>query len=375
MVPPAATETAGGGGGGSGGAVKDRDLGRRMCIQDFQVTSKLGMGKFGIVYKAKSKQSHKTVAIKVIYKSSLRDGNYQDAVNLDRERRLQANLRHPNIVGIQDSFQDPKFVYLVLDFASGGDVYKVLSQERHKMGLPHEVAAAYLYDAASAVDYLHRMHVMHRDLKAENLLVDSKGRLQLSDFGWAVHAKPPHQHIRRTMCGTPEYAPPEILARHPEYTKAVDIWSLGVLAFELLTGKTPFSRAHPATSPQTAADWNDNDGSSTQTSRSPNDGSGPTATGMQGAPGSAEAAAAAEVEEIHKGDDHAKLYGRIAGWGGSRASLFGRGTRGSGAPELAQDVVMAMLRPVPGDRLEAGEVLKLPWVALRGKGAAASATT
>ncbi|CAN0422864.1 unnamed protein product, partial [Ectocarpus fasciculatus] len=168
--------------------------------------------------------------------SSLRDGNYQDAVNLDRERRLQANLSHPNIVGIQNSFQDPKFVYLVLDFASGGDVYKVLSQERHKSGLPHEVAAAYLHDAASAVDYLHRMHVMHRDLKAENLLVDSKGRLQLSDFGWAVPAKPPHQHIRRTMCGTPEYAPPEILVRHPEYTKAVDVWSLGVLAFELLTG-------------------------------------------------------------------------------------------------------------------------------------------
>lgn len=76
----------------------------------------------------------------------------------------------------------------------------------------------------------------HSSLKAENLLVDSKGRLQLSDFGWAVHAKPPHQHIRRTMCGTPEYAPPEILVRHPEYTKAVDIWSLGVLSFELLTG-------------------------------------------------------------------------------------------------------------------------------------------
>lgn len=66
--------------------------------------------------------------------SSLRDGNYQDAVNLDRERRLQANLRHPNIVGIQDSFQDPKFVYLVLDFASGGDVYKVelVHEERRR---------------------------------------------------------------------------------------------------------------------------------------------------------------------------------------------------------------------------------------------------
>lgn len=71
--------------------------------------------------------------------------------------------------------------------------------------------------------------------QAENLLLDSKGRLKLSDFGWAVLAKPPLDH-RQTMCGTPEYAAPEIVACNRKYTKAVDIWSLGVLAFELLTG-------------------------------------------------------------------------------------------------------------------------------------------
>lgn len=71
--------------------------------------------------------------------------------------------------------------------------------------------------------------------QAENLLLDGKGGLKLSDFGWAVHARAPHDR-RTTMGGTPEYAPPEMLVRNPEYTKAVDVWSLGVLAFELLTG-------------------------------------------------------------------------------------------------------------------------------------------
>lgn len=71
---------------------------------------------------------------------------------------------------------------------------------------------------------------------------------------------------------------------------------------------------------------------------------------------------AAEIEAIHRGDNHAELYGRIAGWGGSRESLFGPGTRGAGVPDRAVDVVMSMLRPRPGDRLESGAVLKLPWV-------------
>ncbi|CAN0350631.1 unnamed protein product, partial [Hapterophycus canaliculatus] len=151
--------------------------------------------------------------------SYLRDGTPQDRVNLDRERRLQAQVRHPNIVGVQNCFQAPKFVYLVLDYAAGGDMFKMLSQ--HKNGLPVETAAAYLRDAAAAVDHLHSVHIMHRDIKAENLLLDSKGRLKLSDFGWAVLAKPPLDR-RQTMCGTPEYAAPEIGAFHRQYTKAVD---------------------------------------------------------------------------------------------------------------------------------------------------------
>lgn len=73
-------------------------------------------------------------------------------------------------------------------------------------------------------------------LQPENLLLDARGRVKLSDFGWAVHATPPHHEKQNTMCGTPEYVAPEMLLKEPEYTKAVDTWSLGVLNYELLTG-------------------------------------------------------------------------------------------------------------------------------------------
>ena len=74
----------------------------------------------------------------------------------------------------------------------------------------------------------------------ENLLLDSRGGVKLSDFGWAVHAMPPHHHERLTMCGTPEYAAPEMLVFSPRYTNAVDVWSLGVLGYELLAGDSFF---------------------------------------------------------------------------------------------------------------------------------------
>ena len=87
---------------------------------------------------------------------------------------------------------------------------------------------------------MHRCHVIHRDIKPENVLLGASGQAKLADFGWAVHAPPPH-HRRTTMCGTPEYLAPEMIADRP-YDKSVDVWALGVLAYELLTGRYPFKR-------------------------------------------------------------------------------------------------------------------------------------
>jgi len=104
--------------------------------------------------------------------------------------------------------------------------------------LPQTVATRYIRDVADALDYCGRRNVYHRDIKPENLLLGADGRVKLSDFGWAIHAPPPTDR-RSTLCGTPEYVAPEMLLEK-DYGAAVDRWSLGVLAYELVVGKTPF---------------------------------------------------------------------------------------------------------------------------------------
>eukprot|EP00904_Undaria_pinnatifida_P002708 jgi/Undpi1/12438/HiC_scaffold_5.g02109.m1 len=146
------------------------DSERSVGIDDFEVHQKLGKGKFGIVYRAKIKHSSgsKGVALKLLSKSTLRNSSRQECVNLKREKDIQTRLSHPNIVRMVSWFQDLKWFYLVLDFASGGDVYKVLRQSKN--GLPEDVAARYLLGAVRAVAYLHENHIIHRDIKARRLL-------------------------------------------------------------------------------------------------------------------------------------------------------------------------------------------------------------
>lgn len=139
-------------------------------------------------------------------------------------------------------------------------------------------------------------------------------------------------------------------------------------------GQTPFaSPMAPTTNHPEATTTNNNGGvSATAPGRSPppvpeNPHIAPDTTAVTST-ASSNAATAAEIEAVHRGDVHAQLYGRIAGWGGSCDSLFGQGTRGENVPDPARDVVMGMLRPRPEDRLESGEVLRLPWVASRGQG-------
>ena len=99
--------------------------------------------------------------------------------------------------------------------------------------LPH---AQYIKSLAAALQYCHMKHVIHRDIKPENLLLDLKGELKIADFGWSVHA--PNAR-RRTLCGTLDYLPPEMI-ENKEHDKMVDVWSLGVLMYEFLTGNPPF---------------------------------------------------------------------------------------------------------------------------------------
>ena len=201
----------------------------------FEIGKPLGKGKFGRVYLAKERASGFVCALKVLHKSELQQGKVEKQVR--REIEIQSNLRHPNILRLYGHFHDSKRVFLILEFAGRGELYKHLRKENK---FPEWKAAQYIAQMAAALRYLHKKHVMHRDIKPENILVGIHGEIKISDFGWSVHAP---NNRRNTMCGTLDYLPPEMIKPGTQdnfYTQAVDLWSLGVLTYEFLVGEAPF---------------------------------------------------------------------------------------------------------------------------------------
>jgi len=134
------------------------------------------------------------------------------------------------------SFQTPDKLYLVMDYINGGELYFHLQRDRN---LTLERTRFYAAEVVSALEYLHGNAIIYRDLKPENVLIDSDGHLKITDFGLAKEGLEGDNSRTETFCGTPEYLAPEIIDGNP-YTKAVDWWSLGCLIFEMLTGLPPF---------------------------------------------------------------------------------------------------------------------------------------
>jgi aurora kinase len=201
----------------------------------FEIGKPLGKGKFGRVYLARERASGFVCALKVLHKSELQQGKVEKQVR--REIEIQANLAHPHCLRLYGHFHDSKRIFLILEFAGKGELYKHL---RKAGKFPEWQAAQYIAQMASALKYLHKKHVMHRDIKPENILVGIHGEIKISDFGWSVHAP---NNRRNTMCGTLDYLPPEMIKPGREenwYSEKVDLWSLGVLTYEFLVGEAPF---------------------------------------------------------------------------------------------------------------------------------------
>ncbi|KAK3940539.1 Serine/threonine-protein kinase ark1 [Diplogelasinospora grovesii] len=202
----------------------------------FEIGRPLGKGKFGRVYLARERSSSFICALKVLYKSELQHGSGVEK-QVRREIEIQSNLRHPNILKLYGHFHDSKRIFLILEFAGKGELYKHLRREER---FPEWKAAQYIAQMASALRYLHRKHVIHRDIKPENILMGIHGEIKISDFGWSVHAP---NNRRATLCGTLDYLPPEMIgsgSRNNYYNEKVDLWSLGVLTYEFLVGEAPF---------------------------------------------------------------------------------------------------------------------------------------
>ncbi|KIJ54546.1 hypothetical protein M422DRAFT_152697 [Sphaerobolus stellatus SS14] len=201
-------------------------------LTDFDIGRPLGKGKFGRVYMVRTKREPKYIlALKCLYKSELIDGRVEKQIR--REIEIQQNLRHPHILRLYGYFHDEKRIFLMLEFAGKGELYKQLVK---KGSFSERRSSQYIDQLSNALAYLHSKHVIHRDIKPENLLVGIDGELKIGDFGWSVHAP---GNRRKTLCGTLDYLPPEMI-EGKDHTEKVDHWALGVLTYEFICGTPPF---------------------------------------------------------------------------------------------------------------------------------------
>ena len=208
---------------------------KRWSINDFEIGKPLGTGKFGRVYLAREKHSHFIVALKVLYKKHIQKAMVEQQIR--REIEIQAHLHHPNILRLFGYFYDPDKIYLVLEYAPGGESLNSLRDYDH---FEERQAADFFIQIVDAIDFCHTKKIIHRDIKPENILIGANGEVKIADFGWAVQNLKSER--RHTICGTLDYLSPEIVERCG-YDDASDIWSLGILLFEFLTGAPPFDSA------------------------------------------------------------------------------------------------------------------------------------
>lgn len=202
-------------------------------IEDFEILKVVGQGAFAKVYQVRKKGSSEIYAMKVMRKDKIMENNHAEYMKAERD--ILTNVDHSFIVQLRYSFQTKYRLYLVLDFVNGGHLF---FQLYHHGLFREDLARIYAAEIVSAVAHLHANGIMHRDLKPENILLDEDGHAMLTDFGLAK--KFDGSTRSNSMCGTLEYMSPEIVLGKG-HDKAADWWSVGVLLFEMLTGKPPYT--------------------------------------------------------------------------------------------------------------------------------------
>ncbi|KAE8616536.1 hypothetical protein XENTR_v10008830 [Xenopus tropicalis] len=199
----------------------------------FQFKEVLGTGAFSEVVLAEEKATGKLFAVKCIPKKALKGKES----SIENEIAVLRKIKHENIVALEDIYESPSHLYLVMQLVSGGELFDRIVE---KGFYTEKDASTLIRQVLDAVSYLHRLGIVHRDLKPENLLYFSQveeSKIMISDFGLSkMEGK---GDVMSTACGTPGYVAPEVLAQKP-YSKAVDCWSIGVIAYILLCGYPPF---------------------------------------------------------------------------------------------------------------------------------------
>ncbi|XP_038079213.1 MAP/microtubule affinity-regulating kinase 3-like isoform X3 [Patiria miniata] len=198
----------------------------------YRLIKTIGKGNFAKVKLAKHIPTGKEVAIKIIDKTQLNPSSLQKVY---REVRIMKLVDHPNIVKLFEVIETEKTLYLVMEFASGGEVFDYLVAHGR---MKEKEARAKFRQIVSAVQYCHQKRVVHRDLKAENLLLDKDLNIKIADFGFSNEFTPGSK--LDTFCGSPPYAAPELFQGKKYDGPEVDVWSLGVILYTLVSGSLPF---------------------------------------------------------------------------------------------------------------------------------------
>lgn len=204
----------------------------RLSMASFDVIAVIGRGFYGKVMLVKNKQTNEYYALKTVKKERLVKGHQIHTIL--SERNILAKARHQFIVSLCFAWQTASKFYIGLEYVPGGDMIGLLNRKKE---IPIQDIRIYAFELAIAIEHIHSIGVVFRDLKPENVLIAQDGHLKLTDFGLAKDIS--ETNCTSTFCGTAEFMAPEIVLNHP-YSYQVDWWAYGIIIYQLLFGNTPF---------------------------------------------------------------------------------------------------------------------------------------